>query len=41
MKINGQVYAALEGEALETQTCGEHKVELYSLNQYPDIWEET
>ena len=40
MKINGQVYAALEGEALETQTCGEHKVELYSLNQYPDILEE-
>lgn len=40
MKINGQVYAALEGTPYETQQCGDHKIEIYVLDDYLDLFQE-
>ena len=37
MKINGQVYAALEGTPYEVQQCGDHKIEIYVLDDYLDF----
>ena len=40
MKINGQVYAALEGTPYEVQQCGDHKIEIYVLDDYEDLFAE-
>ena len=40
MKINGQVYAALEGTPYEVQQCGDHKIEIYVLDDYLDLFQE-
>ena len=41
MKINPRIYDyAVEENKLESQELGEHNLEMYKLNDYPDLLEE-